>query len=84
MSIKCYFQGVPNDQIALSFRLAFAMATAGAANSKDSFIFLDEPLGFFDDERRNALINFLTHGSIGKIFASTLCYQQLSNDKTLL
>ena len=35
------------------------MATAGAANSKDSFIFLNEPLGFFDDERRNALINFL-------------------------
>ena len=66
---KTIFSGGTNDQIALAFRLAFAMATAGAGNPGESFIFLDEPLGFFDDERRNALIDFLTHGYIAKIFA---------------
>jgi DNA repair protein SbcC/Rad50 len=66
---KTLFSGGTNDQIALSLRLAFAMATTGNQNPEESFIFLDEPLGFFDDQRKNALIDFLTRGSISKMFA---------------
>jgi energy-coupling factor transporter ATP-binding protein EcfA2 len=66
---KVLYSGGTNDQIALAVRLAFAMATMQEEALGESFIFLDEPLGFFDDERRHALIDFLTHGVISQKFA---------------
>jgi len=62
------FSGGTNDQIALAIRLSFAMVTMPQNELNESFIFLDEPLGFFDDDRKNALIDFLTHGSIADQF----------------
>jgi ABC-type multidrug transport system ATPase subunit len=69
---KKLFSGGTNDQIALAFRLAFAMATMKDDSSRESFIFLDEPIGFFDDERRDSLINFLTSGVISNKFAQRI------------
>ncbi len=78
---KTIFSGGTRDQIALAIRLAFAMATMNESNSKESFIFLDEPLGFFDDERKNALIDFLTHGLIAEKFAQRIVISNFSNIK---
>ena len=66
---KNIFSGGTRDQFSLALRLAFALATLpqerGAA---PSFIFLDEPLGSFDDERAEALIYLLTEGEIARAF----------------
>ncbi len=66
---KNIFSGGTKDQFSLALRLAFALATLpqerGAA---PSFIFLDEPLGSFDDERADALIQLLTEGEIARAF----------------
>ena len=66
---KNIFSGGTKDQFSLALRLAFALATLpqerGAAHS---FIFLDEPLGSFDDERADALIYLLTEGEIARAF----------------
>ncbi len=66
---KDVFSGGCRDQVSLALRLSFALATLpeerGAA---PSFIFLDEPLGAFDDERADALLNLLTDGEIGQAF----------------
>ncbi len=66
---KNIFSGGTRDQFSLALRLAFALATLpqerGAA---PSFIFLDEPLGSFDDERADALIYLLTEGEIARAF----------------
>lgn len=69
---KTLFSGGTNDQIALAIRLSFAMVTMPKDEYDESFIFLDEPLGFFDDERKSALIDFLTHGVIADIFAQRI------------
>jgi exonuclease SbcC len=69
---KTLFSGGTNDQIALAIRLSFAMVTMPQDEYEESFIFLDEPLGFFDDERKSALIDFLTHGIIANIFAQRI------------
>ncbi|MHA1679505.1 MAG: AAA family ATPase [Promethearchaeota archaeon] len=61
---KSFFSGGEIDQIALGLRLAFAIATTGEAANEDSFIFLDEPLGFFDDETKASLVEFLTNGNL--------------------
>lgn len=66
---KDIFSGGARDQLSLALRLSFALATLpeerGAA---PSFIFLDEPLGAFDDERAGALLHLLTEGEVGKNF----------------
>jgi exonuclease SbcC len=66
---KNIFSGGTRDQFSLALRLAFALATLpeerGAA---PSFIFLDEPLGSFDDERTQALLYLLTEGEIARSF----------------
>ncbi len=66
---KNIFSGGTKDQFSLALRLAFALATLpqerGAA---PSFIFLDEPLGSFDQERAEALIYLLTEGEIARAF----------------
>lgn len=69
---KSLFSGGTNDQIALALRLGFALATMSEERSKESFIFLDEPLGFFDDERRYSFIDFLTNGIISNIFSQRI------------
>jgi len=69
---KTLFSGGTNDQIALAIRLSFAMVTMPEESINESFIFLDEPLGFFDDERKAALIDFLTHGAIADKFAQRI------------
>ncbi|MHA1489285.1 MAG: hypothetical protein ACTSRI_06485 [Promethearchaeota archaeon] len=66
---RSLFSGGTIDQIALAIRLSFAMVTLRTDITSESFIFLDEPLGFFDDERKNSLIDFLTHGEIANKFA---------------
>ncbi len=66
---KNIFSGGTKDQFSLALRLAFALATLPQErNTSPGFIFLDEPLGSFDDERANALLHLLTEGEIGRAF----------------
>jgi DNA repair exonuclease SbcCD ATPase subunit len=66
---KNIFSGGTKDQFSLALRLAFALATLPQERgSAPSFIFLDEPLGSFDDERASALIDLLTAGEIARAF----------------
>jgi len=76
---KVMFSGGTNDQIALSIRLAFALAVMGNTSYAESFIFLDEPLGFFDDERKNCLIDFLTRGWIAEKFSQRFVVSNFSS-----
>jgi DNA repair exonuclease SbcCD ATPase subunit len=66
---KEQFSGGARDQVSLALRLAFALATlpkdAGAA---PGFLFLDEPLSAFDDERADGLVHALTHGEVTSAF----------------
>jgi DNA repair exonuclease SbcCD ATPase subunit len=66
---KEQFSGGARDQVSLALRLAFALATlpkdAGAA---PGFLFLDEPLSAFDDERADGLVHALTHGEVTRAF----------------
>lgn len=66
---KKMFSGGTKDQISLALRLSFALATLpeelGAA---PSFIFLDEPISAFDEERRDALIKLLITGELSEAF----------------
>ncbi|MHA1381988.1 MAG: hypothetical protein ACTSRG_26755, partial [Candidatus Helarchaeota archaeon] len=78
---KILFSGGTNDQIALAIRLAFAIAVLGQSNYDESFILLDEPLGFFDDERKNYLIDFLTRGWIAEKFAQRFVVSNFSSIK---
>lgn len=66
---KNIFSGGTKDQFSLALRLAFALATLPRERgSAPAFIFLDEPLGSFDDERADALIYLLTEGEIARAF----------------
>jgi exonuclease SbcC len=66
---KNIFSGGTKDQFSLALRLAFALATLPAERgAAPSFIFLDEPLGSFDDERAQALLHLLTEGQIAESF----------------
>lgn len=66
---KNIFSGGTKDQFSLALRLAFALATLPQERgTSPGFIFLDEPLGSFDDERANALLFLLTEGEIGRAF----------------
>jgi DNA repair exonuclease SbcCD ATPase subunit len=66
---KEQFSGGARDQISLALRLAFALATlpkdSGAA---PGFLFLDEPLSAFDDERAGGLVSALTRGELARAF----------------
>ncbi|HEX3271901.1 MAG TPA: AAA family ATPase [Ktedonobacterales bacterium] len=66
---KEQFSGGARDQVSLALRLAFALATL----PKDSaaapgFLFLDEPLSAFDEERASGLVSALTHGELARAF----------------
>lgn len=66
---KNIFSGGTKDQFSLALRLAFALATLPQERgTSPGFIFLDEPLGSFDEERANALLYLLTEGEIGRAF----------------
>jgi exonuclease SbcC len=66
---KDIFSGGTKDQFSLALRLAFALATLPQERgTAPGFIFLDEPLGSFDEERAGALLYLLTEGEIGRAF----------------
>jgi exonuclease SbcC len=66
---KNIFSGGAKDQFSLALRLAFALATLPQERgASPGFIFLDEPLGSFDDDRANALLYLLTEGEVGRAF----------------
>ncbi|MFQ5857759.1 MAG: AAA family ATPase [Anaerolineae bacterium] len=66
---KNIFSGGTKDQFSLALRLAFALATLPEERgSAPSFIFLDEPLSSFDNERARALLHLLTEGEIAQSF----------------
>jgi DNA repair protein SbcC/Rad50 len=81
---KNIFSGGTKDQFSLALRLAFALATLpqerGAA---PSFIFLDEPLGSFDDERASALVYLLTEGEIARAFDQIFLISHVHVDERL-
>lgn len=66
---KNLFSGGARDQASLALRLAFALATLPKElGAIPGFIFLDEPLSAFDDERSLALTRVLTSGAIADHF----------------
>jgi DNA repair exonuclease SbcCD ATPase subunit len=66
---KEQFSGGARDQVSLALRLAFALATlpkdSGAA---PGFLFLDEPLSAFDEERASGLVSALIRGELARAF----------------
>ncbi len=81
---KNIFSGGTKDQFSLALRLSFALATLpqerGAA---PSFIFLDEPLSSFDEERAEALIYLLTEGEIARAFDQIFLISHVHVDERL-
>lgn len=56
--------------MSLALRLSFALAALPQERSASpSFLFLDEPLSSFDENRREALIRVITQGDIAEAFA---------------
>jgi exonuclease SbcC len=67
--MKGVFSGATQDQFSLALRLAFALSTLPTSRGVvPGFIFLDEPLSGFDDERRKGLLQLLTKGDIASQF----------------
>jgi len=81
---KNLFSGGTKDQFSLALRLSFAMATLpeerGAA---PSFLFLDEPLGAFDDQRAGALVHLLTEGEVAEAFDQIFLISHVRVDDAL-
>ena len=66
---KNIFSGGTRDQVSLALRLSFALATLPIERGViPGFIFLDEPLSSFDEERTKALVAVLTRGTIARHF----------------
>jgi DNA repair exonuclease SbcCD ATPase subunit len=66
---KEQLSGGARDQISLALRLAFALATLPKnSGATPGFLFLDEPLSAFDDERASGLAHALTHGELARAF----------------
>ncbi|MGB9787438.1 MAG: AAA family ATPase [Dictyoglomus turgidum] len=66
---KNIFSGGTQDQLSLALRLAFAMATLPQDKGvQPKFIFLDEPLGSFDEDRARGLLYLLTQGEVAEFF----------------
>jgi DNA repair protein SbcC/Rad50 len=81
---KNIFSGGTKDQFSLALRLAFALATLPQERgSAPSFIFLDEPLGSFDDERAEALIYLLTEGEVAQAFNQIFLISHVRVDERL-
>jgi len=57
---KGVFSGATQDQFSLSLRLAFALSTIPSTRgARPGFIFLDEPLSGFDNQRRKGFMKLL-------------------------
>ncbi len=81
---KNIFSGGTRDQFSLALRLAFALATMPhERGSAPSFIFLDEPLSSFDEERAEALIYLLTEGEIAQAFDQIFLISHVHVDERL-
>ena len=81
---KNIFSGGTKDQFSLALRLAFALATLPQERgTAPSFIFLDEPLGSFDQERADALIYLLTEGEIARAFDQIFLISHVHVDERL-
>lgn len=66
---KNIFSGGTRDQMSLALRLAFALAALPEERgTAPRFLFLDEPLSSFDEQRREALIRVITEGEIAEAF----------------
>ncbi|MBC7326616.1 SMC family ATPase [bacterium] len=66
---KHIFSGGTRDQMSLALRLAFALATLPKERGiAPRFLFLDEPLSSFDEQRKEALIKVITEGEIADSF----------------
>jgi len=73
LRIKGVFSGATQDQISLALRLAFALSTLPSSRGVvPGFIFLDEPLSGFDEERKKGLLELLTRGDIAEQFIQIL------------
>ncbi len=70
---KNIFSGGTRDQMSLALRLAFALAALPEERgTAPRFLFLDEPLSSFDEQRREALIRVITEGEIAEAFDQIL------------
>lgn len=66
---KNLFSGGTQDQFSLALRLAFAIASLPQEfGTAPGFLFMDEPLSSFDEERTVALIDLITRGQLARIF----------------
>ncbi|MDQ3856824.1 MAG: SMC family ATPase, partial [Chloroflexota bacterium] len=66
---KHAFSGGTKDQISLALRLAFAVATLPQERgASPGFLFMDEPLSAFDEERTRALVELITQGQLAEVF----------------
>jgi len=66
---KDVFSGATQDQFSLALRLGFALAALPQERgARPGFLFLDEPVAGFDDQRRDALLNLLTDGELADYF----------------
>jgi len=65
---KDILSGGTQDQFSLALRLAFALASLPEKGNAPGFIFLDEPLGSFDEDRASALLELLTTGELADHF----------------
>lgn len=66
---KNVYSGGTKDQISLALRLAFAIASLPQEmGSSPGFLFMDEPLSSFDEERTGALVELITTGELAATF----------------
>jgi DNA repair exonuclease SbcCD ATPase subunit len=73
MRVKGVFSGATQDQISLALRLAFALSTLPISRGVvPGFIFLDEPLSGFDEERKKGLLDLLLKGDMVKQFTQII------------
>ena len=81
---KTLFSGGTRDQFSLALRLAFALATLPEERGvAPGFLFLDEPLGAFDDARARALIALLTEGEVAESFDQVFLISHVRVDPAL-
>lgn len=78
------FSGGTQDQISLALRLAFAMATLPQDKGvQPKFIFLDEPLGSFDEDRAKGLLYLITQGEVSEFFDQIFVVTHVPIDEDL-
>jgi len=81
---KNIFSGGTQDQLSLALRLAFAMATLPQDKGiQPKFIFLDEPLGSFDEDRAKGLLYLLTEGEVAEHFDQIFLITHVPIDESI-